>query len=82
MKKFEGAADFSEGFAAVKTNGGWTYIDRFGSAFHDHPVFTVAEKFSEGLAFVCEEKQCGYINRHGIYELVFEPNVEEKDSSK
>lgn len=49
--RFNGAAPFSEGLAAVKLNGKWGYIDREGKEVIPL-VYAEAKKFSKGLAEV------------------------------
>lgn len=48
---FDGASDFSEGLAAVKTGWAAGYIDRTG-AYAIAPAFGAAEEFRDGIATV------------------------------
>ena len=45
-KKFEGAVDFSEGFAGVRINNKWGYIYKNGEVIIQ-PVFDSVSNFSE-----------------------------------
>jgi len=55
---------FASGLAAVRSGGSIGFIDRSGKLVIA-ASFTSAEDFSEGLAFACTERGCGYIDRTG-----------------
>lgn len=54
---------------AVRKKTQWSVIDRFGKPVHcdkfDYPVFSAKVWFSDGLAPVVVNGQCGYINQNG-----------------
>lgn len=69
--KFDNAADFSEGLAAVRANRGlWGFIDRTGD-FVIPPQYDWAESFSEGLALVKLGDKYGYIDK--TQRFIIEP---------
>ena len=49
--QFDGASNFSEGFACVEKDDKWGFIDKNGKVVIE-PQFDDAEPFSEGLAKV------------------------------
>ncbi len=57
--QFDGAAEFSEGLAAVSMNGKWGYIDRSGEMAVP-PWFLRGESFSENAARVVADGPCVY----------------------
>jgi hypothetical protein len=68
---YENAKPFSsEGFAAVKSNGKWGYIDNQGNIVIDF-IFDDALSFGQHLAAVKVGDYWGYINRKG--NIVIEP---------
>ena len=68
---YEDARPFSnEGFAAVKKNGKWGFIDNTGTAKTDF-VYDDALSFGQHLAAVKQGELWGYINLAG--QLVIEP---------
>lgn len=78
--QFERAKDFSEGLAAVKSNGKWGYIDTAGRIAIP-PQFQFTGDFSEGLACVGLGSQhgppdwrYGYIDKAG--QFVFPAELE------
>ena len=68
--KFEDAGQFSEGLAAIKSNGKWGYIDQTGSIVIE-PRYELAGSFTSGLAEIVIENQAGIIDRAG--DVVIEP---------
>jgi WG containing repeat len=63
--KYESAAGFSDGLAAVKvSHQGWGFIDKAGSLVIP-PRFESATSFSEGLAGVLLHGEWRYINKTG-----------------
>ncbi|HYC29238.1 MAG TPA: WG repeat-containing protein, partial [Chitinophagaceae bacterium] len=62
---YDGVEYFNEGFAAVKRNGAWGFIDRNGREVIA-PVYEQVGFFSEGLASVRQGGDWGYIDRAGI----------------
>lgn len=69
-KTFERALRFSEGFAAVRADGKYGYIDRTGKVVIA-PRFDRAGAFHQGLAEVLVEDATGVIDRTGTF--VVEP---------
>ena len=61
---FDDARDFKEGFAAVKKDGKWGYINTKGEQIVKCK-FDGAGNFSEGFAVVFKDGKCGYINTKG-----------------
>ena len=61
--RFEDARDFSQGFAAVKLDGKWGFIDETGE-YIVPPCYSDAREFSSGFAAVLDRKW-GYINKQG-----------------
>ncbi|HYL98798.1 MAG TPA: WG repeat-containing protein, partial [Blastocatellia bacterium] len=61
---YEGAADFSQGLAAVEIDGKWGYIDTRGRIVIK-PRFTQASSFADGQACVAMNGRIGFINRSG-----------------
>ena len=61
---FEGAGDFSDGRAAVRSGGLWGFIDRNGALVVPH-MYQNAGDFVEGLAAVRYEDRWGFIDRNG-----------------
>lgn len=55
---------FASGLAAVRAGDSIGFIDRSGKLVIP-ATFTSAEDFSEGLAFACTDRGCGYIDRKG-----------------
>ena len=63
--RYENAADFSDGLAAVKVPyKGWGFIDKTGSLVIP-PRFESFLSFTEGLAAVVLEDKWGFINKTG-----------------
>jgi hypothetical protein len=81
-------SDFSEGFATIKDKqtGLCGYIDRTGKVVIT-PQFTIADKFSEGLAYFALLEKCvggetrpnkmGYINKQGERVIVLPKKLSE-----
>lgn len=73
--EYEGAEPFSEGLAAVQSDGLWGYIDASGS-FAIKPQFDTAARFSNGAAAVGRrtdgELKFGYIDKQGKMAKGFE----------
>jgi hypothetical protein len=69
--QFEDAKPFArEGFAAVKRNGLWGFIDNTGNVMIDF-LFEDAHSFEQHLAAVKTGDYWGYINKNG--KIVIEP---------
>ena len=69
--KYESASHFSNGLAAVKTDGKWGYIDPKGKVVID-PRFSSCSSFSEGLAAVSLDDgrtSYGFIDKRGKFVL-------------
>lgn len=77
--RFDNAYSFSEGLAAVKTNGKWGFIDKRGN-FAIQPRFEDAawRKFSEGLAPVKTNGKWGFIDKQGNFAI--QPRFEDAHS--
>ena len=68
---YDDARPFSdEGFAAVKRNGKWGFIDEQGTVTIDF-IFDDAQSFGQHLAAVMHGEYWGYINMQG--DIVIEP---------
>jgi hypothetical protein len=69
---YEAARNFSEGFAAVKRDGKWGYIDETGKELIAYR-FTEVHSFSDGLARVAEsgDNIYGFINKKGKLLIPF-----------
>lgn len=63
-KQFEAVDAFSEGLAAVKSNGKCGYIDTLGQMVIPC-IYDGARVFNEGLAAVISNGKCGYIDKQG-----------------
>jgi WG containing repeat len=73
--RFDEAFDFTEGLAAVESEGKWGYIDKSGK-FAIPPQFAGAGQFSDGLAGVRFDERTplwGFIDKTG--RKVIEPRV-------
>ena len=69
--RFDEARKFKSGYAAVRVNDKWGFIDKKGNYIVE-PKFSAAGSFADnGLAPVCLDEQWGYINTDG--EMVLEP---------
>lgn len=69
-ERFEDARPFAGGWAAVKKNGRWGFIDREGTLQIEYR-FEDAKSFSMHLAPVCSDGMWGYVGLHGT--LVIDP---------
>lgn len=70
---FKNVNEFSEGFAAVKKDDKWIFIDSFGkNVFNSH--FDFACNFSEGLASVNVTGEWGYIDKAGT--MIIQPQFD------
>lgn len=71
--EFDRVGDFSEGFAAVKKDGKWEYINSKGEQIIAYE-FDGARNFKEGFAAVVKDHKWGYINTKGeqIVECKFD----------
>ena len=63
-KIFQNVGRFSEGFAWVRLNGKWNYIDKNGKLL-SNTWFDDVGDFSEGFAWVKLGKECKYLGRDG-----------------
>ena len=71
---YEGSRDFSEGYAAVKKDGKWGFIDSEGNIAVE-PKYAAVWSFSEGLAAVqTEDGKWGFIDTSG--SEVIEPQFD------
>ena len=52
--KFENASSFSEGLAAIETDGKWGYINKSGTVTIK-PVWDYAGKFNNGICY-CKKR--------------------------
>lgn len=60
------AGDFKYGFAKVKSNRGWNYIDRKGALLSPSEWFNIVSDFVEGFGRVClRNDKCNFINTKG-----------------
>jgi hypothetical protein len=75
--RFHDAGNFSEGLAAVCTQGGCGYIDRNGNLVVK-PRFEKARPFSQGLAAVKIGGKYGYIDMNGV--TVINPDFDDAGS--
>ena len=66
--QYEDAKNFSDGYAAVKKDGKWGYIDESGNVVVDFK-YDWAGKFSEGVAItmILEERAYGYGDTEMVY---------------
>ena len=71
---YEDACPFNGGWAAVKQNGKWGFIDTTGTVQIDFQ-FAEARSFGEHLAAVCEAGQWGYVSLKG--KMAIEPQFDE-----
>lgn len=70
--RFEDVCVFlGEGFAAVKSNGKWGFVDKNGN-FKIEPEYENARSFSNGLAAVCKDEKWGYIDDTGKLVIDFQ----------
>ncbi len=66
--QFDFAAKFSEGLAAVRTDGLWGYVNSSGNIAIE-PTFSDARAFSDGLAAVETFNGWVYVNEEGTTKL-------------
>ena len=62
---YEDAAEFSEGLAAVRLEGVWSFIDTSGDTVIDCRRYETVQSFHEGLAAVKRNGLWGYIDSRG-----------------
>jgi hypothetical protein len=62
----EYATEFSDGMAAIYINGHWGFVDQ-SLKVAVAATFLSVEPFSDGLAYVTDERNRGYINKAGKY---------------
>lgn len=67
---FEDAKDFSEGYAAIKINGKWGFINSSFNHFLDIKYCDV-KSFSEGLAAVRNDYYWGYLSKTNTMAIDF-----------
>ena len=72
--RFEGAQDFQEEFAAVRSSGRWGFVDMRGAVVVP-PRFEQVKSFREGLAAVKTDGRWGFIDGTGRFAI--EPQFEE-----
>jgi hypothetical protein len=68
--QFDIAGSFYEGFAAIKKDGKWGFIDKTG-AIVIQPEFDGVKNFSDGMAAIKKDGKWGYIDNTG--EIVIKP---------
>ncbi|MDR0754836.1 MAG: WG repeat-containing protein [Prevotellaceae bacterium] len=68
--QFDIAGSFYEGFAAIKKDGKWGFIDKTGAVVIQ-PEFDGVKNFSDGMAAIKKDGKWGYINSTG--EVVITP---------
>lgn len=75
--KFEYVTHFSEGYALVKSNGKWGYIDP-GGEWYIQPEYDKGQPFQNGVAFVKKGSKTGLIgsDKRVIIEPVYD-NIRE-----
>ncbi len=66
--QYDDAKSFTEGFAAVKSEGKWGYVNHEGRLVVPCS-FEKAEHFSKGLAAVKVDNKWGYINPEGKFAI-------------
>ncbi len=66
--RFEGALDFSNGYAGVRIDGKWGYIDRSGAVVIA-PQFDEVWQFREGLAAVKLDGKWGFVDESGAITI-------------
>src|SRR6185503_17689800 len=64
--KFDEAAQFSDGLAAVRVGGKYGYIDKSGQTVIA-PQFDFANPFSEGVAAAGAGAKIGYVDKSGQF---------------
>ena len=64
----DNAGDFSEGFASVKSNDKWGFIDTKGKMVIPC-VYDYARSFSKGFASVESNEKWGVINQSGEFVI-------------
>lgn len=74
---YDSVGDFSEGFAAVKRNGKWGYIDTAGRQAVPC-IYDSVRNFSEGLAAVEQDGKWSFIDKTGA--VVLRPEYDAVDS--
>ena len=67
-RQFDDAGCFSEGFASVKSNDKWGFIDTKGKIVIPC-VYDSAQDFSEGFASVKSNDKWGVINQSGEFVI-------------
>lgn len=60
FEKILGASDFSEGYAAIVTKKGCTYVDKNGRYIKGAPMFDAVYDFHDGFAKVLSHAKGGY----------------------
>ena len=73
--EFDGVGSFNEGFASVKKDGKWGYINTKGEQIVECK-FDYAHNFHEGFARVKKDGKYGYINTKG-YSVIFDKSKNE-----
>ena len=72
--KFDYVGEFSEGFAKVKLNGKWGYVNTKGDCLVE-PKFDWIGRFSEGFARIRLNNTWGYVNTKG--DCLVEPKFDD-----
>jgi hypothetical protein len=67
-KGYQSAKDYSEGFAAVSSNGKWGFINQSGT-YLVSPQFDEVRYFSLGMAAVRTGSRWGFINNRGALSV-------------
>ena len=73
--EFDGVGSFNEGFAAVKKDGKYGYINTKGEQIVECK-FDNGGDFNEGFAVVKKDGKCGYINTKGC-SVIFDESKNE-----
>lgn len=70
-ESFEDARPFADGWAAVKKNGKWGFINKEGEMMIE-PQFDDARSFGQHLAAVCQRGMWGYVSLRGEIVIDFQ----------
>ena len=78
VDRFEEADDFSQGFAAVRSNGKWGYINQRGT-FVVEPRYDAAYSFRDGYAVIRQGQARGFLGltENGSITIAIPPQYED-----